>query len=148
MRPRVVLTILTAGLAVLYAYVLIYVIGIAASLARPAWWDAVVPTHLLSVRTWALSCHTAAILLVSLPFALVLARLFPRRGVWVALAITVAIYGWLDLPGQLEYFGYVSAYMKAVSIIDAMKLVGILPVLVWLIRYLPSNKRLERAGYG
>ena len=74
------------------------------------------PTHLSSVILWMALCHTVAIHLVALPFAYVIARLYGRVAVVLALAITFALYTIDPLPG-----------------------------LVWLIGRRTSNNRFERS---
>ncbi len=148
MRQRVVLGILAFGLLALYAQLLIFAIGTALALAPPPWWGSVFTNRLSAVYTWAILTHTAAILLVALPFSYVIARFYGRVAVPLALAITVVLYAVDPLPAVLSYFVGFSFRMKMVTLFDAVKLLGILPCLVWLFARLTSNNRLERSRVG
>jgi len=145
MRHRVVLGALALGLAWLYAKALIITIGVAVAQPTPPWWSSIFTSHVISVIVWIVTCHTMAVLIVALPFSYVIARLYGRAGVLLALTLTVALYVFDPLPAVLAYFQTDSTRMKFITLFDAVKLLGILPGLVWVIGRLTSNNRLERS---
>lgn len=144
MRHRIFLGVVALGLAWLYAKALIITIGVALARATPLWWSSVFKSHITSVILWIVTCHTMAVLIVALPFSYLIARLYGRAGVLLALTLTVALYSFDPLPSVLAYFQTFSTRMKVVTIFDAVKLLGILPGLVWVIGRLTSNNRFER----
>ena len=145
MRQRIVLGVLAIGIAGLYVELLVLTIGVAASLPPPSWWSHVFPTHVSSAILWMVLCHTTAILVVALPFAYLIARLYGRVAVLLALAITFALYAVDPLPTLISHFGGFSARMKVITLVDALKLLGVLPGLVWLFGRMTSNNRFERS---
>ena len=110
MRHRIVLGAVALGLAWLYVKVLTITIGVAVALAAPAGWGSLFTTHLSSVIAWVIICHTAAILIVAVPFSYVIARLYGRVGILLALTLTVALYAFDPLPAVLAYFQTFSEY--------------------------------------
>jgi hypothetical protein len=147
MRHRIVLAAVALGLAWLYVKVLIITIGVAVALAPPPGWGSLFTTHVSSVITWLVICHTVAIFLVALPFSYVIARLYGRVGILLALTLTVALYAVDPLPGVLTYFQSFSTRTKMITLFDALKLLGILPGLVWVFGRLTSNHRFERSRF-
>jgi hypothetical protein len=144
MLNRIVLVALGVGLAWLYMWVVSVATGYAGALPTPAWWDPLFTSRGSGVLTWLVTVHTFAVLLASLPFALAIYYLYGRPGVWVALALTVAVYSLIILPSAVTFFGSSPLRLKVVTVFDAMKLIGFLPALVWVIGALPSNYRIER----
>jgi hypothetical protein len=142
---RIVLGVLALGLAWLYVKVLVVTIGVAAAQEPPLWWSPLFTTHMSAVLTWMVLCHTTAVLIVALPFAYTIARLYGRVGVLLALAITIALYAIDPLPAALAFFQTSSTHTKIITLFDAVKLVGILPGLVWVFIRLTSNNRFERS---
>ena len=145
MRHHIILATVALGLAWLYVKVLTITIGIAVALATPPWWSSLFTTHVSSVIAWLVICHTTAILIVALPFSYVIARLYGRVGILLALALTVALYAFDPLPAVLAYFQTFSTRTKVITLFDAVKLLGILPGLVWVFGRLTSNNRFERS---
>ena len=144
MRHRIVLGVVALSLAWLYFKILVVTIGVASAQAPPLWWIHLFTSHMSAMITWIVVCHTTAVLIVALPFAYTIARLFRRVGVLLALGITIALYAIDPLPAVLAYFQMYSTHTRIIMLFDAVKLVGILPGLVWLFSRLPSNNRLER----
>jgi fucose permease len=142
MRRRIVLGALAVGLAWLYVKVLIFTIGVALAQAPPPWWGPLFTIHVIAVSAWVVICHTTAVLIVALPFAYLIARLYGRAGVLLALGLTIALYAFDPLPAVLTYFHTFSTHTKIITLFDAVKLLGILPGLVWVFGRLPSNQRV------
>jgi hypothetical protein len=83
------------------------------------------------------------VLVVSVPFAYLIQRLYGRYGPAVALAMTLTLFVVFALPA-LRYLSDSPTRLKVVTIFDQIKLVGVLPVLVWVLGKLPSNHRFGR----
>jgi hypothetical protein len=145
MRHHIFLGAVALGLAWLYVKVLTITIGVAVALATPPWWNSLFTTHASSVITWLVICHTTVIFFVALPFSYVIARLYGRVGILLALTLTVALYAFDPLPAMLAYFQTFSTRTKIITLFDAVKLLGILPALVWVFGRLASNNRFERS---
>ena len=145
MRHRIILGVVALSLAWLYVKVLVLTIGVASAQALPPWWNQPFTVHINAAITWIVVCHTAAVLVVALPFAYAIARLYGRIGILLALGLTMALYAIDPLPAVLEYFHTSSTHTKIITLFDAVKLLGILPGLVWVFTPLTSNNRLERS---
>jgi hypothetical protein len=57
--------------------------------------------------------------------------------------MTLTLFVVFALPA-LRYLADSPTRLKVVTIFDQIKLVGVLPVLVWVLGKLPSDQRLER----
>ncbi len=136
---RIVLLLALIGLAYVYEYALVWAIGHAQALPIPSGWRGFFPTRLSGTLTWIIVIHTLAVVIISIPFALILARFGGPRAPLVALAMTVALFSLFSLLPAIVFFGTLPTRTKLVTAFDYTKLVLVLPLLVWLIRKLPSN---------
>jgi hypothetical protein len=146
MIRRLTLIFIPFLLAWMYTWVVPVVIAHTLALPTPSWWDPLFPTLLSAVLTWTITLHTLAVLFASLPFAITIQILYGRAGVWIALALTITVYCWTSLPFVVNSFGPSPVRDKVVAILDAAKLVGILPLLVWLFGALPFDNRIDRTS--
>ena len=144
MKRRMLNVAVAVSLAFLYMWVVPIATIYAGAVPIPSWWGPLFPTRASGILTWLVTVHTFAVLVASLPFALAIEFLYGRSGVWVALALTVAVYSLTTLPSVVRFFGTSPLRLKMVTLFDAVKLVGVLPVLVWMLDALPSNYRIER----
>jgi hypothetical protein len=133
------LVIACAGVLFAYQYALVWGIGYALALPLPSGWRASFPTHLSGSLTWLILVHTLAVLIISVPFALLIARFGGPHASAIALAITVVLFAVFSLPPLVEFFSIMPRRMRVVSAFDQIKLILVLPLLVWLMRKLPSN---------
>jgi hypothetical protein len=140
MFRRLTLVVLTVALGWLYWSLLVAAIGFAAALPVSGLWLSLFPTRQAALLTWMVTVHTLAILLVSIPFGFLIQWMWGRRGVVVALAITLAVFS-LQLPYIGELFRGQPLRFQIVAAFDQLKLLGVLPFAVWLISLLPSNFR-------
>jgi len=138
---RIVLLIACVGLLYAYQYALVWGVGHALALPPPSGWRASFPTRLSGSLTWLIVVHTLAVLIVSVPFALLIARFGGPQAPVIALGITGALFAVFSLPPLIEFFGILSSRVRVVSVFDQIKLILVLPLLVWLMRKLPSNNR-------
>jgi hypothetical protein len=144
-RRAIIFGIVAIGLAYLYVLVLVYGIGVNAAQGVPAWWSEFFSIRHSAVRSWVLISHAVVVLLVSMPFAWVIARAYGRFSVWVSFAIAIMIWGLFEAPLMLDAFGSDGVFPRALWFADTIQFIGSLPVLVLLFRRLPSNHRLERS---
>ena len=140
---RITLVVLITSIALLWVYenTLIWTIGHAMALPRPSHWGGLFPTHLSAALTWMQLIHTTAILVVSIPFAFLIAHFYGRRGVWLALGLTAALLVSTEVPAFIRYFDIESPRVRIVTAFDFLKILVILPVLVLLMHRLTSNNR-------
>jgi hypothetical protein len=136
MRRLLFLLLACLGLLCAYGYGLVYVTGYAAALPIPRrgflWWGALLDTLVL--------------VLISLPVALLVSRFGGRRATAVALMMTVALFAATVLPSLIEdisrgAFAGFRTPMRLYIAFGYLELIAVLPLLVWLLRKLPSNKR-------
>ena len=140
---RTTLVVLVSCIALFWVYnpVLTWTIGHALALPQPSVWSEVFPSRLSGVLTWMRLAHTAAIVVASVPFAFLIAHFYGRRAAGLALLITGASVALFSLPALVEYFATFSPRMRVITVFDNLKLLFVLPALVWLMRGLPSNNR-------
>jgi hypothetical protein len=143
MWRRIVSGILAIGLVYFYVLALVNGIGFAAARREPAFWAAIFPTRHSGALSWILVSHFAAVLLVSLPFAWIVVRLYGRYSLLVSLAIALLIWGVFEAPLVLyAYEG--SGVLRALWLADTVQFIGLLPVLSALFRRLSPTNRFER----
>ena len=138
---RIVLLIAVVGLLYIYNYALVWGIGHAMALPIPSGWRSSFPTRLSGTLTRMILVHTLAVAIISVPFALLIARFGGRLAPVIALAMTLTLFAVFSLPPLIAYFGTFPTRMKVVTGFDQIKLILVLPLLVALIRKLPSNNR-------
>ena len=128
----------------LYAFFLIAAIGYALAQPHPAWWDSMFSTRARAAVSWMVLCHSVAVLVVSGPFAYLIQRVYGRYGPAVALAMTLTLFVAFALPALMGHFGDSPTRFKVVRIFDQIKLVGVLPALVWAFGKLPPTNAWRR----
>ena len=143
---RVVLLVIALLVLYIYSYCLVAGTGYALALLHPEWWDSMFSTRAHAALSWMVLIHSVAVLAGSAPFAYLNQRLYGRDGPVIVLAMTVTLLLAFALPSLMRYFGDSPARFKVVWIFDQIKLLAVLPVLVWAFGKLPSNQRLERPG--
>jgi hypothetical protein len=143
---RALLVVTALVVLYLYSYCLIFCIGYALAQPHPTWWESMFSTRGHAALAWMVLCHSLAVLIVSLPFAYLLQRIYGRYGPLVALGMTITLFVAFALPALIGSFSGSSTQIKVVTIFDQIKLLGLLPVLAWGFSKLPSNHRLERPG--
>jgi hypothetical protein len=140
---RALLTVIALVALYLYSFFLGAGIGYALAQPHPGWWESMFSTRGYATLTWMVLCHSVAVLVVSVPFAYLIQRLYGRYGPAVALAMTLTLFVVFALPA-LRYLSDSPTRLKVVTIFDQIKLVGVLPALVWVLGKLPPNYRFGR----
>ena len=139
---RTLLVVIALVALYLYSYFLVFVIGHFLAQPQPAWWDLMFSTRVNAATAWMVLCHSAAVLIVSVPFAYLIHRTYGRHGPLVALAMTLTLFVIFALPAW-RYLGDASTRQRVVTLFDQVKLIGVLPALVWLLGKLPPKQRLS-----
>jgi hypothetical protein len=130
------LAVACLGLLCAYGYALWWVFGYEAALPIPRWWT----------WFWILLIDTLTLILVSAPVAALVTRFGGRHAIVVALVMTVALFAVTVAPTLADTVGayarapHAGRMLLAYAFAD-IKLIAVLPLLVWLFRTLPSNNR-------
>jgi hypothetical protein len=146
LSARIRLGLAAAVLAVVYYYLLIYLIGWSSLLQWPAWWFRAFPTRHIAVVIWLVSVHTLAVLSAAFPVALASVVIGRSRAALLGavagvLATVVAIFPSLSPTIWPLIWNNHPVYF----VTDQLKLLVAVPFLVWVIRRASSNNRLERS---
>jgi hypothetical protein len=141
-RRGIVLLIACAGLLYAYQFALVWGIGYAMGLPRPLAWISFFPSRLSGALTWLILVHSLAVLIISVPFAFLIARFGGPHGPAIALTFTLVLFVLFWLPSLTGFFDIMRMRVRVVTGFDQIKLILVLPLLVWLMRKLPSNNRV------
>src|SRR5579863_5048366 len=95
---RVLLALVALVVLYLYSFCLVAAFGYALSRPPPAFWGPLFSSPGGAALTWMVSCHTAALLAVSLPVAYLLHRIYGTRAPAVAFILTLALFLGFALP--------------------------------------------------
>jgi hypothetical protein len=144
-RRRIILGIAAFGLLYLYLLALVYAIGLAAAWPTPRWWVGAFSAHRGAILSWLLISHLAVVVIVSLLFAWIIVRVYGRLSIAVSIVFALVIWGLFDAPLTLDAFRGDGFFSKGIWLADTVQFIGALPVLVLLLRRLPSNNRFERS---
>jgi hypothetical protein len=140
MLKRLALTLMAGALFWVYRTAFLYSIGYATAIHFPAWWFRLVPQNVHGVFAWSFLCHTVAVILVTLPIAWILARVYGRLGVYLGAAGALALVV-PDILSTARYSHLISAFGMTVVVVDLIKIAVGLPLAVWLLLKMPSNLR-------
>jgi hypothetical protein len=146
MRRRIVLGVAAIGLFCFYVFALVYAIGVVAAWTVPAWWAATFSTRDDSVLWWLFISHLTVVLLVSVAFAWIIARVFGHFSFGLSIIFALVIWSLFEAPLMLNAFRSDVFLPKGFWLADTVQFIGALPVLVWLFRRLPSNSSSDRAS--
>lgn len=128
---RVLLGLAAVAILALYSVCLAVVFGYAMSRVPPSFWGSLFATPGNATLAWMVTCHTAAVLGVSLPFAYLVHRVYRTRAATVAVGMTLALFFAFALPGLRLSFADSPPRLKAVAVFDQVKLLGALPLMAW-----------------
>jgi hypothetical protein len=140
-RRRLLLLLAAVALGWIYLLAFTFAAGVAAAQATPRWWLGLFSKPATSALIWLALAHAVAIALVSLPFAWIIGRVYGRLGVPLALAITVTICAFIEIPTLSQDFRTVGPLLQSIWLLGAAVLLVALPVTVWVFRTWPSNNR-------
>jgi hypothetical protein len=142
LRRNILLGIIAIGLTYLYVLALIYGIGLVAALPVPAFWAEIFPTRHGAAASWILSSHFAVVLLISAPFAWMIARACGRFSTVVSLSVALLILALFEVPLILASINGGATFPWWVWLADIVQFAGSLPILVLLLRRLRAGKGL------
>lgn len=143
MRRSIILVAAALALIWLYTKFLLYALYIAGREPVPPGWSHLFQPTWHAWLPWEMLLHTVAVTVASAPIALLIARFYPRYWLLVALAATAPLSLATTLPVFVQDFTSTSRRLQIADILDAVTLVGTLPLLTWALRNLPSNMRLS-----
>jgi hypothetical protein len=144
-RRAMILVAAASAIFVAYLVTLTYAIAYAAMRPTPAWWRGLYTVQRTADLSWILGANAIAVLLASLPIAIVVAMAFRHLALPVAWTIGVLILFTLGLS-SFDGFGGLSTLNRGVAVLTALEFLASLPVIVWLLQRLPSNYAFERPG--
>jgi hypothetical protein len=122
-------------------YAFVCMVAFVAFQQTPVWWLNAFATFRSGRLAWLFSFHAAGAVLVSTPFAFIIARVYRRFGVLVASVITLVVWGTIEASLMSDAFKSGAFGARGFWIADSVELLGFLPALVWLAQHLPSNNR-------
>jgi hypothetical protein len=131
MRRGIILIAAALAIACVYAYALTYAVGFVAAWAFPRWWASVFGSSGTSVLAWSSFSHTAAIVLVSVPFAWLIGRFYGSLRIRVAAAVGAAIWVLFDIHAVILFFQ--TPRFVSIWFADTIVFLLALPSLVWLL---------------
>jgi hypothetical protein len=146
MRRQLFLAAACLAFVCAYGYTLMWVEGYYAALPIPRQWFAFFPSRASGFLSFAVLFDAVVLILASLPFAALLARFGGRRATIIALIMTTVLFAVTLLPSLVEEIGrgaYAAfhAPWRLYIAFGYLEFIAALPVLVWLLRKLPSNNR-------
>jgi hypothetical protein len=145
MRRGIISGIAALGLLYFYLVALVYAVGARVAWPTPRWWLDTFSAHRGAILSWLFISHLTAVLIVSLPFAWIIARFYGRFSIALSIAFGLVIWGIFDAPLILDAFRSYGLFSKGFWLVNTVEFVGTLPALVHLLRRLPSNQRFERS---
>ena len=136
MNGRWLRAVACLGLLCAYGYALMWVFGYEAALPMPRRW------------TWfsMILADTLTLILVSVPVAALVARFGGRHATAIALVMTVVLFAVTEAHTLAQDVGAFARSPHATNMLSMLafgyiRLIAVLPLLVWLFRKLPSNTR-------
>jgi hypothetical protein len=134
--PRIVRFLVTLVGVALASYAYLYWqtpgVGLSLALPAPAWWPFEHNAVWRSI-TWSQFAHTAVLAVVSIPMACAIQVFVPRKAVWFALAVTVLPALLIGIPMLITFGLQTTPRLQVIQLVDAAKLVTMLPLVVWLL---------------
>jgi hypothetical protein len=132
-----------ALLTTLYYFLLIWLVGFTSTLAWPKWWLALFGSGRGAKVAWIITTHTLGVICAALPVAL--GALFDRRPLLLGTLTAILTSVLLAYPSlKPDIWSLILATHPGYFIVDQLKIVVAVPALIYLLRKLPSNQRLER----
>jgi hypothetical protein len=128
---RVLLSLAALIVLYLYSYSLVLAFGFALSRPPPQFWGRLIANPGSAALAWMVACHTAALLVVSLPFAYLIHRIYGSRAPSVAFIMTLVLFLGFALPALWQSFAGSPPSFKLVTTFDQIKLLGSLPLMTW-----------------
>jgi hypothetical protein len=140
-RRPIVLATVAAAPVVLYLWAFVYAVAYAAIRPTPVWWRAAFALGRTGDLSWLVLLRAVGVLIVSIPFAIAIARLYRGLAVPVALAVAAMAWGTVEASTLVQEFGSAGPYIRGLLFANSLELLGFLPILVWLVRCFGCSKR-------
>lgn len=127
-------------LAFLYSYLLLFLVGYAVAIPRPSWWEGIFASRHFAMLLWLTVVHTIAVFAAAAPIALLSLVSVPARALLVGVSASALAIAVQTLPSlSPEIWPLIWNNNPTSFFIDTIKCVAAVPVLIWLLRKLPSN---------
>jgi hypothetical protein len=142
---RIRFALAAAMLAVVYYYLLVYLVGWMSAQQRPGWWLDIFPTRRVGILGWLIALHTFAVLLAALPVAVAAVVIARRQAVLLgttAAVITTAVAVAPSFNSAIWPLLWTSHPIFFVT--DQAKIIFAVPFIAWVLRTAFSNDRWER----
>ncbi|HTP39265.1 MAG TPA: hypothetical protein VMI92_06780 [Steroidobacteraceae bacterium] len=143
MRQVAFLVAAASGLVVFHLFTLTYAVTYAAITVTPTWWLGLFAAQRIAHLSWVVGSHALAVLIASLPIAVLATVAFGRVAVPAAVAIATVVFLTIEVP-VLGNVLHSSTLQREVMALEVIEVLVSLPLSVWLLRLLPSNYELER----
>jgi len=129
-------------LAFLYYWLVVQIVGYAAVVPRTGWWMNAAPTigRRAAAVAWLEAMNTGAMIVAATPVALLGAYAYPRRAMGVvALAAAAAATYALAPTFRSDIWPLLHGFALWVTVIDAIKMAVLPPLLTWIVSGPISN---------
>jgi hypothetical protein len=143
MSRKIVLGALALGIVGLYSYLLVIAFGYAAALSTPSWWRDALGHGRAAFWMWDLPLDLFVTAVVSVPFALLIARCYRRTWLLVALLAAGILAVW-NVGDLVKIWPQITGPFVGFLLLGVVSQLAVLPVLTWLAHKLLSSYRLER----
>jgi hypothetical protein len=141
---RVIPVLVAVAIALGYWLALRYVEPASSNFGAPMWFSGIFPSLKSGTLTWLLLWRFIAVAVVSLPFAIALARALPAGAIFASIAIAfivaVAMKGTLVI--RLNYFDLA---LQLQVLLSFFEILVVLPGMGYVLRRLSSNNRFDRS---
>ena len=144
MRRAIAFGLGAIAIVTVYVVVLVSALGVAAALLVPIWAAGILPRTAASLVPLMLFDNAVAVVVASVPFAWLIARVFGRSRLYVAVSVAVVAWTWIELPFASSLGAGRGSFPRVAWATDSIETLVALPALVWILYRLSSNYRLER----
>ena len=145
---RLCLALAAPVLGAAYYYLLIFLIGWTSASPWPSWWIGALPNRHIAALIWVIGSHTVGVFSAVIPVAI--AVVFLVRAQAMLLGIIVGVIGTsLGVIPSLtpDIWPLVWNTHSIYFITDQIKLLVAVPVAIWIIQKLLSQRGLPRAAF-
>jgi MFS family permease len=144
MRRVAVLAGVAAALFILYMLAYVYLAAFVATFLPPTWWRSLSSDHRTGILSWFFVADFVGLVLISIPFAFVIDRVYGRTAVPVALGVTALTWFTVEASSLVQSLSGNAQYVRNFQIAESAELLTVLGLLVWIVQRLPSNNRMQR----
>lgn len=145
-RLRLVLAAPVLGAA--YYYLLIFLIGWTSASPWPSWWIGAFPNRHIAALIWIIGSHTIGVLSAAIPVAIAAVLLVRAQAMLLGVIVGVIATSLGVLPSLTpDIWPLVWNTHPIYFITDQIKLLVAVPVAIWIIQKLLSQRGLPTAAF-